>query len=163
MILMAKELTCGFMTLQFTVENLIQCLFFILFLDWSREFRKTLPREELTEEEKLEIRQKQDPPVKPDYSITKVIRHLKMNDGQSDLDARPIKRERGRDSLSDSEVLLVERNVDDDLKDHVDPDPDDLDFQEARLSQGELTKDEKKRWKRRYKGEAVYMVRQPIR
>ena len=140
------------------MKNSFSVYFLFYFLDWSREFRKTLPREELTEEEKLEIRQKQDPPVKPDYSITKAIRHFK-----SDLDARPIKRERGRDSLSDSEVLLVERNVDDDLKDHVDPDPDDLDFQEARLSQGELTKDEKKRWKRRYKGEAVYMVRQPIR
>ena len=89
-----------------------------------------------------------------DYSITKVIRHLKMNNRESELG--DIKRER-RDS-DNSAVVLVERHIDDDLKDHVDPDPDDIEFQDARLREGELTKDEKKRWKRRYRGEAVFMV-----
>ena len=121
----------------------------------SREFRKTLPRHELTEEEKEEKRQNQPSPVRMDYSITKVIRHLKMNDRQSELDV--IKRER-RDS-DNSAVVLVERHIDDDLIGHVEPDPDDINFQEARLREGELTKEEKKRWKRRYRGEAVFMVK----
>ena len=78
-----------------------------------------------------------------------------MNDRTSELD--DIKRER-RDS-DNAAVVLVERHIDDDLKDHVDPDPDDINFQDARLREGELTKDEKKRWKRRYRGEAVFMVK----
>ena len=78
-----------------------------------------------------------------------------MADRQLDLDA--VKRER-RDS-ENGEVILVERHVDEDLKDVDDPDPNDIEFQNQRLSHGELTKEEKKRWKRRYKGEAVFMVR----
>ena len=126
-------------------------------VDCSREFRKTLPREELTEEEKKEKQANAPTPVKIDYSITKVIRILKMNDRQSDLDVREIKKE-GRSSRG-SDTILVERHIDDELKDHVDPDPDDAEFQAKRLSQGELTKDEIKRWKRRYRGEAVFVVR----
>ena len=52
----------------------------------------------------------------------------------------------------------MERHTDDDLKDLQDPDPEDIEFQMNRLSQGELTKEEKKRWRRRYRGEAVFMV-----
>ena len=111
-----------------------------------------------SEEEKKERQENppiNNPPVKVDYSITNVIRILKMSDKQPDRDDRDIKREKRRDS---DEVILVERHIDEDLKDHVDPNPDDIEFQDARLREGELTKEEKKRWKRRYKGEAVFMV-----
>ena len=112
-----------------------------------------------SEDEKKERQENPPAPVKIDYSITKVIRILQMSDRKSDLDDRDNKREKRRDSESKSEVILVERHIDEDLKDHVDPDPDDIEFQDARLREGELTKEEKKRWKRRYKGEAVFMVR----
>ena len=83
-----------------------------------------------------------------------MIRLLRMNDRQSELDI--VKRERRESENGD--VILVERHEDEDLKDVTDPDPNDIEFQNQRLSHGELTKDEKKRWKRRYKGEAVFMV-----
>ena len=84
-----------------------------------------------------------------DFSVSKVIQLLRMNDRQSELE---IKKERTE------AVILVERHADEDLMDVVDPDPNDIEFQESRLKIGDLTKDEKKRWKRRYKGEAVFMV-----
>ena len=62
------------------------------------------------------------------------------------------------DKRSSSDVILVERHIDDDLKNLEDPDPEDVEFQMSRLQNGELTKEEKKRWKRRYRGEAVFMV-----
>ena len=124
----------------------------ILTLDFNRDFRRCLPRDE----QEREQRKSEPPPepVKVDWSISKVIRLLRMNDRQSELDV--VKRERRESENGD--VILVERHDDDDLKDVTDPDPDDIEFQNQRLSHGELTKDEKKRWKRRYKGEAVFMV-----
>ena len=83
-----------------------------------------------------------------------MIRLLRMNDRQSELDV--VKRERRESENGD--VILVERHEDEDLKDFTDPDQEDIEFQNQRLKHGELTKDEKKRWKRRYKGEAVFMV-----
>ena len=119
-----------------------------------------MPKEELTEEERQERQANASSGVKVDYSITKVIRILKM-DRQSDVDDRRSRENRDRrDSGRGSKVLLVERHTDDDdLRDHVEPNPEDEAFQMQRLEFGELTKDEKKRWKRRYKGEAVFMVR----
>ena len=131
----------------------------ISFSDFSPDFRKNLPEKELTEEERQQRQANASSGVKVDYSISKLIRNLKM-DRQSDVDDRRSRESRDRrDSGRGSKVLLVERHTDDDdLRDHVEPNPEDEAFQMQRLEFGELTKDEKKRWKRRYKGEAVFML-----
>ena len=88
--------------------------------------------------------------------MSAVLRTLQVHNGiKSDPDVPDNKSE---DKRRSSDVILVERHKDDDIKDLQDPDPEDIEFQMNRLSQGELTKEEKKRWKRRYRGEAVFMV-----
>ena len=120
------------------------------------EFRRKLPEERLTEEQKQEKLLNPPTPVKIDYSMSAVLRNLQVdNNIKSDPDASDNK---SADKRRSSDVILVERHTDDDLKDLQDPDPEDIEFQMNRLSQGELTKEEKKRWKRRYRGEAVFMV-----
>ena len=127
-----------------------------LFIDFNDEFRRKLPKEPLTEEQKLEKLRNPPTPVKIDYSMSAVLRTLQVNNGiKSDPDVPDNKSE---DKRRSSDVILVERHKDDDIKDLQDPDPEDIEFQMNRLSQGELTKEEKKRWKRRYRGEAVFMV-----
>ena len=127
----------------------------IFSVDFDKDLKKQLPRDEKEREERKRERQSEEAVHLSYYdtSISKVIRLLKMNDRQSELG---VKRERRNSGTGD--VLLVERHLDDDLKDVVDPDPNDIEFQNQRLTHGDLTKDEKKRWKRRYKGEAVFMV-----
>ena len=127
-----------------------------LFIDFNDEFRRKLPKEPLTEEQKQEKIKNPPTPVKIDYSMSAVLRTLQVNNGiKSDPDVPDNKSE---DKRRSSDVILVERHKDDDIKDLQDPDPEDIEFQMNRLSQGELTKEEKKRWKRRYRGEAVFMV-----
>ena len=130
-------------------------LTFTISVDFDKDLKKQLPRDEKEREERKRERQSEEAVhlTYYDTSISKVIRLLKMNDRQSELG---VKRERRNSGTGD--VLLVERHLDDDLKDVVDPDPNDIEFQNQRLTHGDLTKDEKKRWKRRYKGEAVFMV-----
>ena len=123
----------------------------------SREFRKNLPREERTEEERQAAMANPQPPVRVDYSITKVINLLK-EDRQYDSDSSRGERSKEVKGERDSDVTLVERHADDDLKDHEEPDPNDIVYQNDRMRFGDLTREEKKRWKRRYKGEAVFMV-----
>ena len=120
------------------------------------EFRKKLPEEPLTEEQKQEKILNPPTPVKIDYSMSAVLRLIMVDNGiKSDPDVPDNK---SADKCRSSDVILVERHKDDDIKDLQDPDPEDIEFQMSRLSQGELTKEEKKRWKRRYRGEAVFMV-----
>ena len=120
------------------------------------EFRNKLPEELLTEEQKQEKKTNQPTPIKIDYSMSAVLRTLQCdNTIKSDPD---IPDNKSADKRRSSDVILVERHTDDDLKDLQDPDPEDIEFQMNRLSQGELTKEEKKRWRRRYRGEAVFMV-----
>ena len=120
------------------------------------EFRKKLPEEPLTEEQKQEKRLNPPTPVKIDYSMSAVLRLIQLDNGiKSDPD---IPDNKSVDKGRSSDVILVERHIDDDLKDFQDPDPEDIEFQMNRLTKGELTKEEKKRWKRRYRGEAVFMV-----
>ena len=128
---------------------------FSISLDFDKDLKKQLPRDEKEREERKRERQSEEPVhlTYYDTSVSKVIRLLQMNDRQSELG---VKRERKNSGSGD--VLLVERHLDDDLRDVVDPDPNDIEFQNKRLKHGELTKEEKKRWKRRYKGEAVFMV-----
>ena len=117
---------------------------------------RKLPKEPLTEEQKQEKIKNPPTPVKIDYSMSAVLRTLQVNNSiKSDPDVPDNKSE---DKRRSSDVILVERHTDDDLKDLQDPDPEDIEFQMNRLSQGELTKEEKKRWRRRYRGEAVFMV-----
>ena len=88
--------------------------------------------------------------------MSAVLRNLQVdNNIKSDPDASDNK---SADKRRSSDVILVERHTDDDIKDLQDPDPEDIEFQMSRLQNGELTKEEKKRWKRRYRGEAVFMV-----
>ena len=125
-------------------------------IDFNDEFRRKLPKEPLTEEQKKEKIKNPPTPVKIDYSMSAVLRTLQVNNSiKSDPDVPDNKSE---DKRRSSDVILVERHKDDDIKDLQDPDPEDIEFQMNRLSQGELTKEEKKRWKRRYRGEAVFMV-----
>ena len=128
---------------------------FTISVDFDKDLKKQLPRDKKEREERKRERQSKEAVnlTYYDTSIFKVIRLLRTNDRQSELD---VKRER-RDSGT-GDVLLVERHLDDDLRDVVDPDPNDIEFQNKRLKHGDLTKEEKKRWKRRYKGEAVFMV-----
>ena len=128
---------------------------FYYFVDFDKELKKQLPRDEKEREERKRERQSEEPVhlTYYDTSVSKVIRLLQMNDRQSELGVR-----RERRNSGSGDVLLVERHLDDDLRDVVDPDPNDIEFQNQRLTHGDLTKDEKKRWKRRYKGEAVFMV-----
>ena len=115
-----------------------------------------LPEEPVTEEQKQEKLLNPPSPVKIDYSMSAVLRLIMVDNGiKSDPDVPDNK---SADKCRSSDVILVERHKDDDLKDLQDPDPEDIEFQMSRLSQGELTKEEKKRWKRRYRGEAVFMV-----
>ena len=121
-----------------------------------KDLRRKLPKEPLTEEQKQEKIKNPPTPVKIDYSMSAVLRTLQVNNSiKSDPDVPDNKSE---DKRRSSDVILVERHKDDDIKDLQDPDPEDIEFQMNRLSQGELTKEEKKRWKRRYRGEAVFMV-----
>ena len=127
-----------------------------LSIDLNDEFRNKLPEELLTEEQKQEKILNPPTPIKIDYSMSAVLRTLQCdNTIKSDPDVPDNK---SADKRRSSDVILVERHTDDDLKDLQDPDPEDIEFQMNRLSQGELTKEEKKRWKRRYRGEAVFMV-----
>ena len=127
-----------------------------LSIDLNGEFRNKLPEELLTEEQKQEKKTNQPTPIKIDYSMSAVLRTLQCdNTIKSDPD---IPDNKSADKRRSSDVILVERHTDDDLKDLQDPDPEDIEFQMNRLSQGELTKEEKKRWRRRYRGEAVFMV-----
>ena len=128
---------------------------FSISLDFDKDLKKQLPRDKKEREERKRERQSKEAVnlTYYDTSIFKAIRLLRMNDRQSELEA-----ERERRDSGTGDVLLVERHLDDDLRDVVDPDPNDIEFQSKRLKQGELTKKEKKRWKRRYKGEAVFMV-----
>ena len=127
-----------------------------LSIDLNDEFRNKLPEELLTEEQKQEKILNPPTPIKIDYSMSAVLRTLQCdNTIKSDPDVPDNK---SADKRRSSDVILVERHTDDDLKDLQDPDPEDIEFQMSRLSQGELTKEEKKRWKRRYRGEAVFMV-----
>ena len=120
------------------------------------EFRRKLPEERLTEEQKQEKLLNPPTPVKIDYSMSAVLRNLQVdNNIKSDPDASDNK---SADKRRSSDVILVERHTDDDIKDLQDPDPEDIEFQMSRLQNGELTKEEKKRWRRRYRGEAVFMV-----
>ena len=120
------------------------------------EFRRKLPEERLTEEQRQEKLLNPPTPVKIDYSMSAVLRNLQVdNNIKSDPDASDNK---SADKRRSSDVILVERHTDDDIKDLQDPDPEDIEFQMSRLQNGELTKEEKKRWKRRYRGEAVFMV-----
>ena len=138
------------------MENEINYFFtFSISLDFDKDLKKQLPRDEKEREERKRERQSEEPVhlTYYDTSVSKIIRLLQMNDRQSELG---VKRERRNSGSGD--VLLVERHLDDDLRDVVDPDPNDIEFQSKRLKHGELTKEEKKRWKRRYKGEAVFMV-----
>ena len=115
-----------------------------------------LPEVPLTEAQKQEKARNPPKPVKIDYSMSAVLRILQCdNTIKSDPD---IPDNKSADKRRSSDVILVERHTDDDLKDLQDPDPEDIEFQMNRLSQGELTKEEKKRWRRRYRGEAVFMV-----
>ena len=127
-----------------------------LSIDFNDEFRNKLPEELLTEEQKKQKLLNPPTPIKIDYSMSAVLRTLQCdNTIKSDPDVPDNK---SADKRRSSDVILVERHTDDDLKDLQDPDPEDIEFQMNRLSQGELTKEEKKRWKRRYRGEAVFMV-----
>ena len=127
-----------------------------LSIDLNDEFRNKLPKELLTEEQKQEKILNPPTPIKIDYSMSAVLRTLQCdNTIKSDPDVPDNK---SADKRRSSDVILVERHTDDDLKDLQDPDPEDIEFQMNRLSQGELTKEEKKRWRRRYRGEAVFMV-----
>ena len=127
-----------------------------LSIDLNDEFRNKLPEELLTEEQKQEKILNPPTPIKIDYSMSAVLRTLQCdNTIKSDPDVPDNK---SADKRRSSDVILVERHTDDDLKDLQDPDPEDIEFQMNRLSQGELTKEEKKRWRRRYRGEAVFMV-----
>ena len=127
-----------------------------LSIDLNDEFRNKLPEELLTEEQKQEKILNPPTPIKIDYSMSAVLRALQCdNNIKSDPDVPDNK---SADKRRSSDVILVERHTDDDLKDLQDPDPEDIEFQMNRLSQGELTKEEKKRWRRRYRGEAVFMV-----
>ena len=120
------------------------------------EFRNKLPEERLTEEQKQEKILNPPTPIKIDYSMSAVLRTLQVdNTIKPDPD---VPNNKSADKRSSSDVILVERHTDDDLKDLQDPDPEDIEFQMSRLKNGELTKEEKKRWKRRYRGEAVFMV-----
>ena len=126
------------------------------YIDLNDEFRNKLPEERLTEEQKQEKILNPPTPIKIDYSMSAVLRTLQCdNTIKSDPDVPDNK---SADKRRSSDVILVERHTDDDLKDLQDPDPEDIEFQMNRLSQGELTKEEKKRWRRRYRGEAVFMV-----
>ena len=117
---------------------------------------RKLPKEPLTEEQKQEKINNPPTPVKIDYSMSAVLRTLQVNNSiKSDPDVLDNKSE---DKRRSSDVILVERHTDDDIKNLQDPDPEDIEFQMSRLQNGELTKEEKKRWKRRYRGEAVFMV-----
>ena len=131
-----------------------------LLIDLSHEnlekIWEKLPEVPLTEAQKQEKARNPPKPVKIDYSMSAVLRILQCdNTIKSDPD---IPDNKSADKRRSSDVILVERHTDDDLKDLQDPDPEDIEFQMNRLSQGELTKEEKKRWKRRYRGEAVFMV-----
>ena len=127
-----------------------------LSIDLNDEFRNKLPEELLTEEQKQEKILNPPTPIKIDYSMSAVLRTLQCdNTIKSDPDVPDNK---SADKRRSSDVILVERHTDDDLKDLQDPDPEDIEFQMSRLQNGELTKEEKKRWKRRYRGEAVFMV-----
>ena len=133
-----------------TKLKVVFIIFFIFLTDFNKDFKKCLPKDD---KEKEERKSEPQTPVKIDFSVSKVIRLLRMKDRESELD---IKKE--KTGSRNGDVILVERHADDDLKDVVDPDPNDIEFQESRLKIGDLTKDEKKRWKRRYRGEAVFMV-----
>ena len=131
-----------------------------LLIDLSHEnlekIWEKLPEVPLTEAQKQEKARNPPKPVKIDYSMSAVLRILQCdNTIKSDPD---IPDNKSADKRRSSDVILVERHTDDDLKDLQDPDPEDIEFQMNRLSQGELTKEEKKRWRRRYRGEAVFMV-----
>ena len=131
-----------------------------LLIDLSHEnlekIWEKLPEVPLTEAQKQEKARNPPKPVKIDYSMSAVLRILQCdNTIKSDPDVPDNK---SADKRRSSDVILVERHTDDDLKDLQDPDPEDIEFQMNRLSQGELTKEEKKRWRRRYRGEAVFMV-----
>ena len=131
------------------------CICLHLLIDLSHEFREKLPEVLLTEEQKQEKVLNPPTPVKIDYSMSAVLRTLQNNSIKSDPDVPDNK---SADKRGSSDVILVERHTDDDIKDLQDPDPEDIEFQMSRLQNGELTKEEKKRWKRRYRGEAVFMV-----
>ena len=127
-----------------------------LSIDLNDEFRNKLPEEPLTEDQKQEKIRNPPTPIKIDYSMSAVLRTLQVdNTIKPDPD---VPNNKSADKRSSSDVILVERHTDDDLKDLQDPDPEDIEFQMSRLKNGELTKEEKKRWKRRYRGETVFMV-----
>ena len=134
------------------------CLHLLIDLSHEKlwELWEKLPEVPLTEAQKQEKARNPPKPVKIDYSMSAVLRILQCdNTIKSDPD---IPDNKSADKRRSSDVILVERHTDDDLKDLQDPDPEDIEFQMNRLSQGELTKEEKKRWRRRYRGEAVFMV-----